>query len=107
MAKKPRLEHVQRIMTDEERARAREIREAAQQEFPPKSVAQPSIPPGIPRQIHDARKRLGITRYQLAQTAKVPSTIVRAIEQGEDVPMSHFEAVATALGLKLELVEQT
>jgi hypothetical protein len=32
---------------------------------------------------------------------------VRAIEQGEDVPMSQFHAVIAALGLSLELVEQT
>ena len=61
---------------------------------------------GIPQRIHDARRRRGMTRYQVGQIADVPSTVVRAIEQGDDVPFSEFHAVATALGLAIELVEQ-
>ena len=56
--------------------------------------------------IHDARKSRGLTRYQVGQIADVPSTVVRAIEQGEDLPVSQLHAVAEALGLALELVEQ-
>ena len=47
-----------------------------------------------------------MTRYELGQAADVPSTVVRAIEQGDDVPLSQFRAVVAALGLALELVEQ-
>ena len=47
-----------------------------------------------------------MTRYELGQTAKVPSTVVRAIEQGDDVPLSQFRAVVAALGLNIEWVEQ-
>jgi hypothetical protein len=39
--------------------------------------------------------------------AKVPSTVVRAIEEGDDVPLSQFRAVVAALGLTIELVEQS
>ncbi len=46
-------------------------------------------------------------RYELGLKANVPSTVVRAIEQGDDVPTSHFRAVAASLGLTIELVEQT
>ena len=47
-----------------------------------------------------------MTRYEVGQIADVPSTVVRAIEQGNDVPLSQFHAVAAALGLAIELVEQ-
>jgi len=106
MAKSEKLEHIHRRLTDEERRRAAAIREGAEQDFPPKSVAERASPPGIPRQIEAARKRRGMTRYELGQTAKVASTVVRAIEQGDDVPLSQLRAVAAALGLNIELVEQ-
>ena len=106
MAKNEKVEHIHRRLTDEERRRAAAIREGAEQDFPPKSVAERASPPGIPNQIAAARKRRGMTRYELGQTAEVASTVVRAIEQGEDVPLSQFRAVAAALGLNIELVEQ-
>jgi len=46
-----------------------------------------------------------MTRYGLGQIARVPSTAVRAIENGDDVPLSQLRAVAAALGLIIELVE--
>jgi len=106
MAKSNKLEHVHRPLSDEERRRAVSIREGAQRDFPPKPVAEEASPPGIPSQIEAARKRRGMTRYELGQTAQVPSTVVRAIEQGDDVPLSQLRAVAAALGLNVELVEQ-
>jgi len=106
MAKSEKLEHIHRRLTDEERRLAVTIREGAEQDFPPKSAAQGASASGIPSQIEAARKRRGMTRYELAQTANVASTVVRAIEQGEDVPLSQFRAVAAALGLNIELVEQ-
>jgi ribosome-binding protein aMBF1 (putative translation factor) len=107
MAHDKHLKHVNRPMTDEERAKADKIREGAMRDFPPKAIAEAASPPGIPRQIYDARQQRGMTRYELGQTANVPSTVVRAIEQGEDVPMSQFNAVIAALGLTIELVEQS
>ena len=46
-------------------------------------------------------------RYELGKIANVPSTLVRAIEQGDDVLLSQFHAVVTSLGLVIELVEQS
>jgi ribosome-binding protein aMBF1 (putative translation factor) len=106
MAKNKKLKHINRRLDDEERRRALIIREGAQQDFPAKSVAEKVPPPGIPSRIQGARKRRGMTRYELGQTAKVASTVVRAIEQGDDVPLSQFRAVVAALGLNIELVEQ-
>jgi ribosome-binding protein aMBF1 (putative translation factor) len=106
MAKNKKLKHINRPLNDEERRRARTVREGAYQDFPPKPVAEKAPPPGIPSRIQGARKRRGMTRYELGQTAKVPSTVVRAIEQGDDVPLSQFRAVVAALGLNIELVEQ-
>ena len=100
------LQHINRRMTDAERQEAARVREAAMRDFPPKVMQEPP-PPGLPRKIHDARKQRGMTRYELGQIANVPSTVVRAIEHGEDVPMSQFQAVAAALGLAVELVEQS
>jgi ribosome-binding protein aMBF1 (putative translation factor) len=107
MDKQNQLRHIERTMTDEERQQAEGIRAAATQDFPPKIVEQPTPPPGIPSRIRDARERRGMTRYELGQIANVPSTVVRAIEQGGDVPLSQFQAVVAALGLAIELVGQS
>ena len=101
-----KLEHIDRPPTDEERRWAATIREGAERDFPPKPIGEKPSPPGIPSRIEAARKRHGMTRYELGQTANVPSPVVRAIEQGDDVPLSQFRAVAAALGLNIELVEQ-
>ena len=101
-----RLKHINRPLTDEERQKAAIIREGAEQDFPPKAAEQQPCAPGIPGRIYDARRQRGITRYELGQMARVPSTVVRAIEQGGDVPLSQFHAVVAALGLTIELVEQ-
>lgn len=92
-------------MTQAQRQEAERIREAAQRDFPPKAVQQIPTPDGLPRKIQDARELRGFTRYELGKSANVPASVVRAIEQGEDVPISQFHAVAKALGLTLELVE--
>lgn len=105
MAKK--LEHVNRRLTDDERQQAAAVRKGAQQDFPPKAAQQKPSPPGIPSRIQAARQEHGMTRYELGRTAGVPSTVVRAIEQGDDVALSQFHAVVAALGLTIELVEQS
>ena len=46
--------------------------------------------------------------YALAQRAGVPNQgTIRDIEQGKDVKLSNLQAVASALGLELELVAAT
>jgi len=107
MAKYKKLEHINRRLSDEERRRAATIREGAEKDFPPKAVSRKASPPGIPSQVQAARQQRGMARYELGRTAHVPSTVVRAIEEGEDVPLSQFRAVVAALGLNIELVEQT
>jgi len=101
-----RLKHINRRMTDEERKQAAIIRRGAQQDFPPKPVEPEAPSPGLPSRIHGARTLRGMTRYELGRIAHVPPTIVRAIEEGRDVPLSQFHAVAEALGMTIELVEQ-
>lgn len=101
------LKHINRPLTDEQRQQAETIRDGVLQEFPPKPIQQTPPPPGIPAQICAAREQRGMTRYELGQIANVPSTVVRAIEQGDDVPLSQFHAVVTSLGLCIELVEQS
>src|SRR6266849_3730281 len=105
---KKQLKHVNRRLTDEERARHAQIRAAAMQDIPPKPGAgrKPS-PPGIPAKIRQAREARGLTWYALAKAAGIPNqATIRAIEQGKDVKLSNLQAVATALGLKLDIVEQ-
>lgn len=105
---KQQPKHVNRRLTEEERARHAELRAAALQDFPPKPGAGPKpSPPGIPTMIRQAREARGLTWYALAQAAGIPNqATIRDIEQGNDVKLSNLQAVAAALGLKLELVEQ-
>jgi DNA-binding XRE family transcriptional regulator len=104
-----KLKHVERRLTDEDRARLVKIREAAVQDFPPKpgSGRLPSAP-GILSRIRQAREAQGLTWYALAKLASISDqATIRDIERGKDVKLSELEVVAGALGLKLELVEQT
>jgi hypothetical protein len=105
MAKK--LQHVNRRLSDEERARHARIREAAMRDIPPRAgTGRKSAPPGIPAQIRVAREAQGLTWYALAKRAGIADQgIIRDVEQGKDVSLSSLQAVAAALGLELELVE--
>jgi DNA-binding XRE family transcriptional regulator len=104
-----KLTHMDRRLTDEERARHERIREAIAQEIPPMPGAHPMpAPPGIPSRIRAARETQGLTWYALAKLAGLSDqAAIRDIEQGKDVKVSDLESVAAALGLKLELVEQS
>jgi DNA-binding transcriptional regulator YiaG len=106
--KKP-LKHISRRLTDEERARHAQIRAAVEQEFPPKrNSARKRSPPGIPTEIRQAREAQELTWYALAKLAGIANqATVRDIEQGKDVKLSNLQAVAAALGLKIELVGAT
>jgi DNA-binding XRE family transcriptional regulator len=105
---KAKLKHVNRRLTDEERARHTEIIAAAIKDIPPKSrVGRYASPPGIPAKIRQAREARGLTWYALAKAAGIPNqATIRDIEQGKDVKFSNLQAVAGALGLELELVEK-
>jgi ribosome-binding protein aMBF1 (putative translation factor) len=95
--------------SDEERQRLEEIRKKATEEFPPRdpSRLQP-VTGGIGAQIRSAREAQGLTWYALADKASLPSAnIVRDVEYGREVTLANIEAVVAALGLKLELVEQS
>jgi DNA-binding XRE family transcriptional regulator len=104
---KKKLQHVNRRLTDEERTRHAQIREAAARDFPAKPGAgRKASPPGIPSRVRQAREARGLTWYALAKLAGIPNqATIRDIEQGKDVKLSNLQAVAVALGLKLELVE--
>lgn len=94
--------------TPKERVRHAEIRRKAEQEFPPAAGARrATVPPGIPSQIRQAREAKGLTWYAVAKLAGIPnSSTVRDIEHGRDAQFSNLLAVAKALGLRLELVEE-
>jgi hypothetical protein len=100
-----KLQHLNRRLTDEERARLAKIRAAAQRDFPPKPIARQSAAAGIGAAIRAARVAQGLTWYSLAQRAGIPNqATIRDLEQGKDVKLSNLQAVAEALGLELELV---
>jgi ribosome-binding protein aMBF1 (putative translation factor) len=94
-------------LSSEERRRLREVREKVQQEFPPRDP--PRLRPqtqGIAARIHSAREAQGLTWYAVAKRAGIPNpSTVRDIEFGRDTKLSSVQAVAEALGLRLELVE--
>ena len=108
MAEK-KFKRIERPATEEERKRHAEIRAKVRQEFPPTpGVAREPSPPGIPTQIREAREAQGLTWYALAKLAGIPNAnTVRDIEYGRDAQISSVQAVAKALGLRLELVEET
>ena len=63
--------------------------------------------PGIPTQIRQARQSRGLTWYALAKLAGIPNAnTVRDIEYGRDAQLLTVQAVARALGLRLELLEE-
>ncbi len=107
MAKKS-FKRIVRPATAEERKQHAEIRSQVMAEFPPSEPTErPDAPPGIPAQIRAARQAQGLTWYALAKRACIanPNT-VRDIELGRDAKLSNVQAVAAALGLRLELVEE-
>ncbi|MDP6359312.1 MAG: helix-turn-helix transcriptional regulator [Planctomycetota bacterium] len=91
----------------DEARRLAEVRKKARKEFPPRD------PPrlqhaelGIGAKIRAAREQQGLTWYALAKLSQIPNpATVRDIEYGRDAKLSNIEAIASALGLELELVE--
>jgi ribosome-binding protein aMBF1 (putative translation factor) len=107
MAEK-KFKRIERPATAEERARHAAIRQAAMQEFPPaEGSGRRDSPPGIPARIRQAREARGLTWYALAKLAGIPNAnTVRDIEYGRDAQLSTVQAVAQALGLRLDVIEE-
>jgi DNA-binding phage protein len=97
-----------RPATAQEKKRHAEIRKKILKEFPSaEDAGAEESPPGIPAQIRQARQAKGLTWYALAKRAGIPnSNTVRDIEFGRDAQFSNVQAVAKALGLRLEVVEE-
>jgi DNA-binding phage protein len=96
-----------RPLTAEEKARDTIVREQVMQEFPPvgKKKHEP-LSTGIVAALRKARKAQGLTYESVAKQAGIPdANIVKDVEYGRDMSLAHIEAIARALGLKLELVE--
>src|SRR6266446_9491367 len=108
MAKKE-FKRITRPATAEERKRHAEIREQVMREFPPAPGAgRKDSPPGLPARIRAAREAKGLTWYAVAKLAGIPNAnTVRDIEYGREAQFSNVEAVAKALGLRLELIAET
>jgi hypothetical protein len=107
MAEK-RFKRIERPATAEERERHAAVRQAIVQEFPPaEGAGRAASPPGIPSRIRQAREARGLTWYAVAKLACIPNaSTVRDIESGRDAQLSTLQAVAHALGLRLELMEE-
>ena len=103
-----KFQRIVRPSTAAERKRHAEIRKKVMQEFPPSPRAgRKDSPPGIPAEIRRAREAKGLTWYAVAKLAGIPNpNTVRDIEYGRDAQLSNVQAVAKALGLRLELIEE-
>ena len=107
MAKKQirRVFRTQRV-SKQEAERLNDIRRKVMAEFPPDPNRPRPATTGVGAQIRAAREAKGLTWYAVALQAGIPNpATIRDIEYGRDAKLSNIEAVATALGLKLELVE--
>jgi ribosome-binding protein aMBF1 (putative translation factor) len=87
-----------RHLTPEEVAEDNEVRRLVMEEFPPKN---PALKFG--RQLRQAREQQGLSPEQVAEKAGVSDTVVRETELGQDVPLSAFLHVASALGCQLTI----
>ncbi|MCG8585264.1 MAG: helix-turn-helix domain-containing protein [Pirellulales bacterium] len=95
-----------RRLTDEERERHAKIREQVKQEFPPAKKRRLPVRTGIAAALRAARKEQGLTYYAVAKKAGIPNpNTVKDVEYGRDAKLSSIEAIASSLGLKLELTE--
>jgi hypothetical protein len=75
------------------------------QEFPPdEGASRVASLPGPPAQLRGAREAKELTWYAGAKLAGIPNpSTVHYIEYGRDAQLSKLQAVARALGLRLEL----
>ncbi len=94
-------------LTAADRARHAKIRKEVKAEFPPKAKPRATAKPAtdsIATQLREARQSQGLTWYAVAKAAGIPNSgTIRDIEAGRDAKLSNVEAVAKALGLRLDL----
>lgn len=103
---KEKIQRITRKLTEEEKTRHAKIREQVMKEFPPaKEKRHQPVRQGIAAELRRVRKERGMTYYAVAKQAGIPNpNTVKDIEFGRDAKLSSIEAVAKALGLKLEVV---
>jgi hypothetical protein len=90
-----------------EAERLNKIRRQVMKEFPPDPNRPRPATIGLAARIREAREAKGLSWYAVAKLAGVPNpATIRDIEYGRDTKLSKIEAVAAALGMKLELVDQ-
>ena len=96
-----------RRLTDQEKARHAAIRAEVRREFPPtKKKRHQPVRTGVAARLRQARKEQGLTYYAVAKRSGIPNpNTVKDVEYGRDARLSNIEAIARALGLKLEVVE--
>jgi ribosome-binding protein aMBF1 (putative translation factor) len=93
-------------VTEAEAERLNKIRAQARKDFPPDPNGPRPITTGVGAKIRTARESRGLTWYAVAKAAGIPNpATVRDIEYGRDTKLSSVEAIASALGLTLDLVE--
>ncbi len=108
MAKKQNRVFRTKRVSKQEAQRLNDIRRKVMAEFPPDPNRPRPATTGVGAQIRAAREKKGLTWYAVARAAGIPNpATIRDIEYGRDAKLSNIEAVATALGLKLELVKQS
>jgi ribosome-binding protein aMBF1 (putative translation factor) len=84
--------------------RLNEVRRKVMKEFPPDPARRMPARSGLAAEIRAAREAQGLSWYTVAKLAKIENAgVIRDIEYGREVKLSSVEAVAAALGLKLEL----
>lgn len=89
-----------------EAARLAKIRAQVMRDFPPAPDRPRPAAQGIGAKLRAAREAQGLTWYAVAKAAGIPNpATVRDVEYGRDTKLSSLDAIAKALGLKLDLVE--
>jgi hypothetical protein len=96
-------------LSQAERQRLDAIREKVRQEIPPRNPPRlQRATEGIAAEIRVAREAQGLTWYAVAKRAGIPNpNTVRDIEYGRDTKLSSVQAVAEALGLRLQLLAES
>jgi DNA-binding phage protein len=103
---KSKVERIIRPLTADEKARHARIREQVEHEFPPAEKKQQPAGTGIAAALRQTRKTRGLTYEAVAREAGLANgNAVKDVEYGRNTDLSAVEAIAKALGLKLELVE--
>jgi len=100
-----KFKRVTKTETVADRQRRDKVRAQVVREFPPKQRTAVETANSVGQQIRKAREEQGLTWYAVAKAAGVPNSgTVRSIEQGQDAKLSSVQAIAKALGLKIDIV---